>query len=110
MAKAVTQKITYMHFPPQLIRLTKSNGANLWINPEHMIYAEQYEKKPPAPSTPPAVKDPKTAREAQPVFETILHMAGKEPKIFVKEPPEEINKILRSLKRTTKVEKTINFG
>jgi hypothetical protein len=96
-----------MQPPVQLIRLTKTKGGNVWVNPEQIIFAEQYEKKPETPAAP--VKDAKTAAAAKPVFETILHVTGKEPKLFVKEAPDELNKILRTMKRTAKVENTYSF-
>lgn len=96
-----------MEGPVQLIRFTKTNGNTIWINPEQIIFAEQYEKK--KDTTTPPVKDPKTAKEAKQAFETIVHVTGKEPKLFIKESPDEINKILRSLKRTRKTEHSFSY-
>lgn len=60
----------------QLLRLTKSGDkGNLWVNPEQIIYAEVAERK-----------EDKSSM-------TILHITGKDGKIFVKEHPDELNKI-----------------
>lgn len=69
----------------QLLRLTKDSGGVLWINPYQIAYAEVGEKK-----------DNKGKL-------TILHMATKE-KLFIKETPEELNKIIRSIKSEIKIE------
>lgn len=72
--------------PIQLIRLTKSTGAGvIWLNPQQIIFAEQTEKK-----------EDKSKL-------TVIHVTGKE-KLFVKESPEELNKIFRSIKADIKIE------
>ena len=68
----------------QLIRLTKNKGTgNVWINPAQIIYAEQGEEK-----------ESKEEKDKTTKYITILHVAGREDKLFVKESPDEINKIL----------------
>lgn len=71
----------------QLLRFKKHIGTgNVWVNPEQMVYAEEAEKK-----------------EDKTKF-TVLHVTGKEGKVFIKEHPEEINKIIKSIKREIKIE------
>ena len=83
----------------QLIRLTKNKGnANVWINPAQIIYAEQGEDK--------ETKDDKVK---SPKYLTILHVAGREDKLFVKESPDEINKIIRSLKEEREVKEVVQY-
>jgi hypothetical protein len=83
----------------QLIRLTKNKGtASVWVNPAQIIFAEQAEDK--------ENKDPKAK---SPKFFSILHVAGVENKLFVKEAPDEINKIIRSLKVEKEVKEVTNF-
>lgn len=84
-------------YPLQLIRITKDKGGNVWINPDQIIYAEQGKKDKDNDG------DKKPGKQE---FLTIIHIAGPEPKLFVKETPEEINKILRSMKHMKKVETT----
>lgn len=82
----------------QLIRLTKNKGnSNVWINPAHIIYAEQGEEK------------EKDEKSKSPKFVTILHIAGHEDKLFVKEAPDEINKIIRNLKEEREVKEIIQY-
>ena len=83
----------------QLIRLTKNKGnGNVWINPSQIIFAEQGEEK-----------DGQDEKEKGPKYLTILHVAGREGKLFVKESPEEINKIIRSLKEEREVKEVIQY-
>jgi hypothetical protein len=83
----------------QLIRLTKNKGtANVWINPAHIIYAEQAEDK-----------EAKDEKDKSPKFFTILHMTGNEGKLFVKEAPDEINKIVRNLKVEKEVKEVTHY-
>lgn len=71
----------------QLIRFKRNIGTgNVWVNPEQMVYAEEAEKK-----------------EDKTKF-TVLHVTGKEGKVFIKESPEEVNNILRKIKREIKIE------
>jgi|GEM_PF-7078242 len=71
----------------QLLRFTKSTGkGTIWINPEQVIYAEPVESK--------DNKGPMT----------VVHVTGKEGKVFIKESPEEMNKIFRSIRKQIKVE------
>lgn len=76
----------------QLLRFTKVFGdkANIWINPDQIIFAEVGEKK--------------EEGKKEMVKYTVLHVTGKEGKVFVKEHPDEINKIVRSIKRDIKIE------
>jgi ribosomal protein L35AE/L33A len=65
-------------------KFTKHKGdGSVWIVPEHIIYMEPFEKK----------------EGDKLVKGTIVHVSGKEGKVFVKEHPDEINKILRTLDR-----------
>jgi uncharacterized protein YlzI (FlbEa/FlbD family) len=89
----------------QLLRLTKTNGGELWINPEKIVYAE-IGKKSDAKEAP--VRDPKTAAARKEEFITVLHVEGKDGKVFVQESPSKINEIIRGLKRTVKKEVTIS--
>jgi len=83
----------------QLIRLTKNKGTgNVWINPAQIIYAEQAEDK-----------ESKEAKDKSPRFLTILHVAGREDKLFVKEAPDEINKIIRNLKVEKEVKEVTQY-
>lgn len=83
----------------QLIRLTKNKGNNnVWINPAHIIYAEQAEDK-----------EGKDEKSKSPKFLTILHITGQENKLFVKEAPDEINKIIRNLKMEKEVKETTHY-
>jgi hypothetical protein len=83
----------------QLIRLTKNKGTgNVWINPAQVIYAEQAEDK-----------ENKDAKDKSPRFLTILHMAGREDKLFVREAPDEINKIIRNLKVEKEVKEVTQY-
>lgn len=83
----------------QLIRLTKNKGnANVWINPAQIIYAEQGEDK-----------ESKDEKDKSPKYLTILHVAGREDKLFVKEAPDEINKIIRSLKEEREVKEIVQY-
>jgi hypothetical protein len=83
----------------QLIRLTKNKGnGNVWINPAQIIYAEQAEDK-----------ESKEAKDKSPKFLTILHVSGREDKLFVKEAPDEINKIIRNLKAEKEVKEVIYY-
>lgn len=83
----------------QLIRLTKNKGnGNIWINPDQIIFAEQGEDK-----------ETKDAKDKSPKFLTILHVAGREDKLFVKESPDEINKIIRSLKVEREVKEITQY-
>ena len=83
----------------QLIRLTKNKGtSNVWINPAQVIYAEQAEEK-----------EGKDEKSKSPKFLTILHMAGREDKLFVKEAPDEINKIIRNLKEEKEVKEITQY-
>lgn len=82
-------------YPLQLIRLTKNKGGNLWINPEQIIYVDQGEEKTEGEKKP-----------GKPQMITIIHTSSKD--LFVKEPPDEINKILRSMKRETKIQQIIS--
>jgi hypothetical protein len=63
----------------------------IWINPEQVIYAETGEKK--------DSKDSKV-----PVKYTVVHVTGKDGKVFIKESPEEMNRIFRSVKKEMKIE------
>lgn len=83
----------------QLLRLTKTNGQELWINPHQIIYAEVGKRD---QSKEPAAKDSKTPKKEE--FITILHVTGKDGKVFVTQSPAEINKIIRSIKRNVKIE------
>lgn len=68
----------------QLLRFTKHPSKTaIWINPEHMIFAETFEK----------------LEGKETIKGTILHVSGKEGKVFIRESPEEINKIVRSIKK-----------
>lgn len=70
--------------PVQLLRFKKATGGGeVWVNPEQVIYAEAHEKK-----------EDKSKL-------TILHVTGKEGKLFIKESPEEVNRIFRSIKEET---------
>lgn len=81
----------------QLIRLTKNKGNNnVWINPAQIIYAEQAEDK-----------ESKDEKAKSPKFLTILHIG--EDKLFVKESPDEINKIIRNLKAEKEVKEVIQY-
>lgn len=83
----------------QLIRLTKNKGAaNVWVNPAQIIYAEQAEDK-----------ESKDEKDKSPKFFTILHVTGHEGKLFVKEAPDEINKIIRSLKVEREVKEVTHY-
>ena len=83
----------------QLIRLTKNKGgSNVWINPDQIIFAEQGEDK-----------ESKDEKSKTPKFVTILHVAGREDKLFVKEAPDEINKIIRNLKVEKEVKEIIQY-
>jgi hypothetical protein len=83
----------------QLIRLTKNKGnSNVWINPAQIIYAEQGEDK-----------ESKDEKVTSPKYLTILHVAGREDKLFVKEAPDEINKIIRSLKEEKEVKEVTQY-
>ena len=83
----------------QLIRLTKNKGdASVWINPAQIIYAEQGEEK-----------ESKDSKDKSPKFITILHVAGREDKLFVKEAPDEINKIIRNLKVEKEVKEVTQY-
>jgi len=83
----------------QLIRLTKSKGtSNVWINPAQIIYAEQAEDK-----------ENKDEKSKSPKFFTILHVTGQENKLFVKEAPDEINKIIRNLKVEKEVKEITQY-
>jgi len=83
----------------QLIRLTKNKGnSNVWINPDQIIYAEQGEDK-----------ENKDEKIKTPKFLTILHMTGREDKLFVKESPDEINKIIRNLKVEKEVKEITQY-
>ena len=83
----------------QLIRLTKNKGnVNVWINPAQIIYAEQGEEK-----------ESKEAKDKATKFLTILHVAGREDKLFVKETPDEINKIIRNLKEEREVKEIVQY-
>ena len=83
----------------QLIRLTKSKGtSSVWINPTQIIYAEQAEDK-----------ESKDEKSKTPKFFTILHVTGQENKLFVKEAPDEINKIIRSLKAEKEVKEITQY-
>ena len=83
----------------QLIRLTKNKGnGNVWINPAQIIYAEQGEDK-----------ESKEEKDKTPKYITILHVAGHEDKLFVKETPDEINKIIRNLKEEREVKEVIQY-
>lgn len=81
----------------QLIRLNKNKGGNVWVNPAHIIYAEQAEEK-----------ESKGAKEKAKFF-TILHVTGHEGKLFLQESPEEINKIIRNLKVEIEVKETVQY-
>ncbi len=60
----------------QLLQFKKSTGGGeVWINPDQIIYAEVVELK--------EGKGPST----------IVHLTGKEGKVFIKEHPAEMNKI-----------------
>ncbi len=83
----------------QLIRLTKNKGnSNVWINPAQIIFAEQGEDK-----------ESKEEKEGAPRYLTILHVAGREGKLFVKESPDEINKIIRNLKVEREVKEIVQY-
>lgn len=83
----------------QLIRLNKSKGnGNVWINPTQIIFAEQAEDK-----------DSKDEKDKSPKFFTILHVTGREGKLFVKEAPDEINKIIRNLKVEKEVKEITQY-
>jgi hypothetical protein len=73
----------------QSVKFTKHKGeGHTWIVPEHMIYLERFEKM----------------EQGKKVEGTIVHVSGKEGKVFIKEHPDEINNILRKLDRETLVE------
>jgi hypothetical protein len=83
----------------QLIRLTKNKGnGNVWINPAQIIFAEQGEEK-----------EGKDEKDNTPKYLTILHVAGREGKLFVKESPDEINKIIRNLKVEKEVKEITQY-
>ena len=83
----------------QLIRLTKNKGtSNVWINPAQIIFAEQGEEK-----------DSKDEKDGAAKYITILHVAGREGKLFVKESPDEINKIIRNLKVEREVKEITQY-
>ncbi len=83
----------------QLIRLTKNKGnGNVWINPDQIIFAEQGEDK-----------ESKDEKDKSPRYLTILHVAGREGKLFVKEAPDEINKIIRNLKVEREVKEITQY-
>jgi uncharacterized protein YlzI (FlbEa/FlbD family) len=82
----------------QMIRFTKTNGDAIWINPEHVIYVEQADRKS-APATDPAPPKKEGTGKL-----TIVHVSGKEGKVFIKESPEEMNKIFRTVKKELKIE------
>jgi len=83
----------------QLIRLTKNKGnSNVWINPDQIIFAEQGEDK-----------ESKDDKAKTPKYLTILHIAGREDKLFVKESPDEINKIIRNLKVEREVKEITQY-
>lgn len=84
----------------QLLRLTKNTGGEVWINPQQIIYAEIGKKK----DAPPPDPKQKPAAKKGDEFMTILHMTGKEGKIFVSESPAEINRIIKSVKRQVRVD------
>lgn len=73
-----------MNFPVQLLRLTKTNGGEAWVNPAQIVFAE-------IGKVPEKDRKDKTKDE----FLTILHMTGKEGKVFVLESPAKINEIVR---------------
>ena len=91
-----------MQYPAlvQLLRLTKTNGGEVWINPAQIVYAEVAKKKEPEEAAP----KQKTAGKKDDGFMTILHVTGKEGKVFVNESPAEINRIIKSVKRNLKME------
>lgn len=74
----------------QFVRFAKHKGEGyVYIIPEKMIYAETFEK----------------TEQGKVVKGTIIHVDGKEGKVFVKETPEEINAILRKLNIDAEVDK-----
>jgi hypothetical protein len=78
----------------QQIKFTKAfQEGNIWIVPEHIIYSETGEKKEPG--------------KKEPTKYTVVHVTGKDGKVFIKEHPDEINRILRGMKKTQK--KTITI-
>lgn len=73
----------------QSVKFGKHKGEGfVWIVPEHIIYLETFEKQ----------------EAGKPVAGTIVHVTGKEGKVFVKEHPDEINSILRKLEKDNIVE------
>ncbi|MEO6610701.1 MAG: hypothetical protein ABIT05_01160 [Chitinophagaceae bacterium] len=85
----------------QMVRLTKTNGGELWINPAQIVFAEIGRKKDSPEDNTGKVKPAPGKKEE---FMTILHMTGKEGKVFVTEAPAEINRIIKSVKRNLKIE------
>jgi hypothetical protein len=74
---------------PQFVKLTKHKGEGyVYVVPEQMIFAETFEK----------------TEQGKPVKGTIIHVSGKDGKVFVREHPDEINSILRKLEKDTLVE------
>lgn len=83
----------------QLIRLTKNkSNSNVWINPAQIVFAEQGEDK-----------EGKDEKDGATRYLTILHVAGREGKLFVKESPDEINKIIRNLKVEREVKEVTSY-
>jgi hypothetical protein len=74
----------------QFVRFTEAYKQEpIWIIPEQMIFAEVVEQK-----------DTKTKHVLGQM--TVMHLAGKDAKIFIKELPEEINRILSKLEDNAK--------
>lgn len=68
-----------------LLKNHYAGKSDYWINPAMIVYAETGSEKTDKPN----VK----------INFTILHIAGGKEKIFVKESPEEINRIILSIRQ-----------
>jgi hypothetical protein len=83
-----------IQLPVQFIKLTKNLGGEVWVDPSRIIYMEVGTSKELA--TKEADKDPKKKTDPPgPTSMTIIHVNGAKKELFVKESPDEINKIIR---------------
>ena len=81
--------------PVQFIKLTKNLGGETWIDPNRIIKIDvgtqrEIDGQPPKPAP------NKDAKKPDPATVTIIFLEGLKKEVFVKETPEEINKIIRT--------------
>jgi hypothetical protein len=86
-----------LRFPVQFIKLTKNLGGETWIDPNRIIKMDigtQRDHDAGRETAP--VKGKDANKKPEPSVMTIIQLSGAKKDVFVRESPEEINKIIRT--------------